>query len=83
VTLCDGITEIGDWAFRNCKNLSQINIPNSVISICDRAFYGCTSLTSISFDGTVEQWTGLTKAENWANNVPATYVQCTDGTVSI
>lgn len=43
----NGITNIVDFAFRNCSNLSSINIPNSVKSIGRYAFSGCTNLTSI------------------------------------
>lgn len=39
-----GITEIPSEMFYNLKGLSRINIPNSVVNIGSKAFYGCTSL---------------------------------------
>ena len=42
------VTSIGNSAFRNCLNLTSVNIPNSVKSINTRAFEGCTGLTSLS-----------------------------------
>ena len=33
-------------AFDGCKFLTNINIPNSITTIEDGAFYGCTSLPS-------------------------------------
>jgi hypothetical protein len=44
------LTEIPDEAFKNCKTLSGITIPNSVTDIGDYAFDGCTSLTSITVE---------------------------------
>ncbi|EAX88743.1 cell surface protein, putative [Trichomonas vaginalis G3] len=40
---------INDYAFRGCINLTNIDIPNSVIRIETYAFAGCTSLKKISF----------------------------------
>ncbi len=40
------VTCIGENAFRNCTNLTSLNIPNSVKSIGSCAFVGCTGLSS-------------------------------------
>ena len=39
ITVKDGVTEIGAYAFENCINLKSITIPNGVIEIRDGAFY--------------------------------------------
>ena len=44
-----GITKIGDWAFRDCQQLTDVSIPDSVISIGDNAFYSCIWLKNIKF----------------------------------
>ena len=44
----NGITVIGDIAFRNCSNLISVIIPNSVTSINNWAFAECSNLTSIT-----------------------------------
>lgn len=38
---------IGNQAFRNCKTISTIYIPDTVVEIKNGAFYGCTSLRMI------------------------------------
>ena len=43
----DSVTNIGDYAFRECSGLTSIVIPNSVTSIGDSAFSRCSGLTSI------------------------------------
>jgi hypothetical protein len=47
------------------------------------AFASCWDLTSIIFEGTKEEWNSITKESTWKNNVPATYVQCSDGQVAL
>jgi hypothetical protein len=55
----EGLPVIGirGWAFDNCKSLTSINIPDSVISIGRAAFEYCTSLKSINIPD------GVTKLE--------------------
>ena len=48
VLIEDGIISIGDHAFYECENLTNVKIPDSVIYISYGAFHGCTNLTSIT-----------------------------------
>ena len=47
VVIPDGVVEIGDKAFEDCKNIKRIVIPDGVTTIGTHAFNGCFSLTSI------------------------------------
>ena len=38
VVMPEGVTSIGDWAFKNCTSLTSVTIPDSVTSIGDWAF---------------------------------------------
>ena len=53
VSLPDGLTSIGEVAFRGCTSLSSVTIPDSVTSIGYYAFSGCTSLTSVTIPDSV------------------------------
>ena len=60
VVIPEGVTSIGDEAFRECTFLTSIEIPDSVESIGNSAFSGCSSLTSIEIPNSV------TNIEDWA-----------------
>ena len=53
VTLPDGLTSIGTYAFDGCSKMTSVTIPNSVTSIGDYAFKYCSSLTSITIGNSV------------------------------
>ncbi len=43
----DGVTLIGDYAFKGCTSLTSVTIGNSVTEIGDLAFCNCTSLKGV------------------------------------
>ena len=53
VSLPEGLTSIGDWAFAFCSALTDVTIPDSVTSIGNYAFYGCSALTSVTIPDSV------------------------------
>ena len=52
-TIPNSVTEIGEYAFSDCKSLTSIKIPNSVTEISSGAFSDCKSLTSIKIPNSV------------------------------
>lgn len=84
ITLPEGLTIIGEGAFGCCcQYFTTITLPSSVTRIGENAFDSCYNLASITFNGTMEQWTAITKGDDWNVQVPATEVICSDGTVSL
>lgn len=77
------VTSIGKRAFYSCQDMQNVIIGSNVNHIGDSAFENCSKLTEIVFEGTMEQWNAITKGSNWNTNVPATYVQCSDGQAAL
>ena len=46
--LGEGITILGSRAFRECTNLENVTLPNSLVEIEDRAFSLCSSLKAVT-----------------------------------
>ena len=49
-------TKINSYAFTGFGSLTSVEIPNSVRSIGNNAFYGCSSLTKVDYTGTMDEW---------------------------
>jgi len=82
VTIPDGVTRIGDYAFDLLK-LHKITIPASVTSIGKGAFRGNDSLKTIIFGGTMEQWMTIEKGIDWIVTTEGTAtVYCIDGEIT-
>ena len=50
---------IDNYAFSGNKAICNVTIPDGVTSIGDRAFYGCSNLTSVYYMGTASQWSKI------------------------
>lgn len=47
------VTGVAEYAFYDCKALTAVTLPESVVSIGDYAFYGCDLLTSVTVPDSV------------------------------
>ncbi len=68
-------------------NATEIKIPNvykglPVTSIGSSAFKNCSSLTSINFEGSTDEWKAIEKGNKWDYSTGYYTVYCTDGTVA-
>ena len=48
----EGVQNIGPYAFYFCERLTEVNLPESMDTICDFAFWGCRNLESVELGGT-------------------------------
>lgn len=78
-----GIKIIDENMFCGCSSLKSVYIPESVKGICSDAFSECTALSEIHFAGTKKQWNLVKKDENWRKYIPASSVQCKDGSIEL
>ena len=53
VTLPDGMTKIGKYAFKGCTGLTKINMPSYLEEIGSYAFHNCSSLTKVTIPSSV------------------------------
>lgn len=49
-----GVTDIGAYAFADCKSLTRVVIPEGVTVVSKGMFRGCTSLRDVSLPSTIE-----------------------------
>lgn len=56
VIIPDGVTNIPDYIFKNCTEITSITIPGSVKNIGIGVVNGCTSIEDIYFTGDIKDW---------------------------
>lgn len=63
VELTEG-TSINTNTFSNNSNIQKITIPNTIKNMYNYCFYECPNLTSVNFNGTIEEWCGIKFSHN-------------------
>ena len=53
ITISEGVTSIGQYAFEECTNVTSISIPDSVTELNEYCFYACESMKSITIPQSV------------------------------
>lgn len=54
VIIDEGVTSIGDHAFRGCNRISKVELPSTLEEMGEYAFCGCKSLKNITFPDSLE-----------------------------
>ena len=60
-------------------NLKALGLPAGISSIGGDAFYKNSGLTDVYFDGTIEEWEAVEKADRWNRELSFNVVHCLDG----
>ena len=76
------VVAIDGYAFEGCGGITSITIPDSVTSIGMCAFYCCSDLTEIHYNGTMEQWKAIPKGMSWNLGTGNYTIYCTDGEIT-
>ena len=77
----DGAMYVGDNAFNSCSQLTSVTIPTCVHSIGSFAFYHCSSLETIEYQGTIAEWHEIAKGIAWDSHTGNYTIHCTDGNI--
>ena len=65
----DGVTEIRDYAFYDCRLIKNVDLSN-IERIGQRSFYGCYNVETVKFrqDGVIMQGDSFSESSIWQNN---------------
>ncbi|MBQ8604272.1 MAG: leucine-rich repeat domain-containing protein [Oscillospiraceae bacterium] len=63
ITIPDGVTDIGSYAFGDCTSLSLVCIPESVKNISPVAFYNMQDISWVYYGGSQTQWNEINIAD--------------------
>lgn len=78
VTIGEGVVNIGEKVFYYCYSLTSVTV-GKVTSIGIWSFGYCFALKEITYDGTKEEWSNVTKGNYWKASVKELTIHCTDG----
>lgn len=81
VILPNTVSVISDRAFSNCHELGAIYIDCSVTEISFNAFQFSYNLSSIHYNGTIDQWNSISKDPDWDYGMGEYTIYCTDGNI--
>ena len=80
VILPNTLEYIGRNAFMDCINLKYLELPKSLVAIDTYTFFNCSKLTTIVYNGTVEEWSKVRKGtDSTYHKVPCRKIKCLDG----
>ncbi len=82
IKIPNGVGVIGEDCFYN-SGVESIILPISLIKIEGNAFNSCTSLESMTYEGTVADWMAVDTGVHWNYGASAKEVICTDGIYSL
>lgn len=83
IAIPEGVSVLNDSAFRRCTSLSEVVLSSNVSYIGGYVFYECAALKNITFLGTANEWSAITKAADWKEESSMSTVTCTDGDIQI
>lgn len=83
VYLPKSVTTICGSSFQNCYAFTTFNIPKTVTTIGAYAFGWSLSLETITYEGTIEEWSSVSRGEGWTTATKVTAINCSNGVANI
>ena len=74
----NNVTTISKETFKDCSELTNVTISDSVISVGEDAFSDCNKLTDVYYKGTTTQWQEITIDTNGNDCLTGANVHCKD-----
>ena len=79
LSIPEGVDTICAMVCHSCANLAHIDLPSTLKVIGEMAFADCGSLSTINYNGTIEEWGRVKKVDKWINSGASYKVHCTNG----
>ena len=73
------VKSIGAYAFCGRRAITEIRIPKNINYIGVGAFELCENVTSITYEGTIAEWSEVYLGEDWFTGADIKVVHCSDG----
>lgn len=83
LVLPDSVETIGSGAFWYCRNLEKITFGGGITRIEHMIFTGCQKIDTIYYNGTMDEWSQISKHDDWNYDNLIKTVICTDGQVDV
>lgn len=72
ITVNEGVTSIGSYAFQLCRSLTSIILPKTLISISSAAFQSSPYIADVFYTGSEEEWNAINIQSSNTNLTKAT-----------
>lgn len=82
VTIDSDTVAINSAAFAYMTQIKEVTIPKSVLTLGKKAFYGCSNLETIYYEGTTDEFNKLVIEPSSLSGLKARKVICTNGDVT-
>ena len=76
----EGTTTLGDHCLSEATNLTTVHLPSTLTQIDKAAMVGNEQMTSVTFNGTVEQFGAVLGVDSWWRPTNSFLVTCSNGT---
>ena len=79
IRILDGVTVLQGYGMSGLTTVTELYVPKSLVKFDWGAMQGCTGLTDIYYEGTMDEWRAISTAFYWDHETPDYMVHCSDG----